>query len=805
VAAANTYPRNGAGSAPNMVQAGAPGRAGPLHFDVSAGLKRVIGRDLITNEEVAVFELVKNAFDARASNVQIRFEEQSIWIVDNGDGMTFEDLTEKWLYVAHSSKRGRVAETFREGIAERRHYAGSKGIGRFSSDGLGPALVLQTRPKDVPAGTVHRLTVDWQAFEADETRQFAKIPVAYSPLRGFDLPADLSPLSHGTVLEVRHARVNWDRGRILHLKASLAKLINPFGAATDAFGIDIIAPAESAVDQDIRALADSRTEEPVASEIVNGEVGNFIFSTLKQKTTYIEISFSRDGRNIISTLTDRGEVVFRIREPNPYGLLRKSGFTCQLFYLNQSAKTTFARRMGIPSIRFGSVFLFRNGFRVFPIGDDGTDWFGIDARKQQGYARFLGTRDVIGRLEVSGSEELFREASSRNQGLIETAAVGELRECFWEHCLKRLERYVVPVTWPDKGEKFVDDLSRLLTDSGRARVAAAVARLIDTPDVELLEYSHKLIGLLNERSDQFEESLASLRAIAGKTKDRELASRIGRAEARFEELKAAEAEAIRIAEAERAAREQAQAQAQAAQTQVAKVTESLEEERKRTLFLTSIGSLDVENVVQMHHQITIYAADLKQQVENCLAVARSGKMTTQDLLARLEQVAFLNQKVLSISKLATKANFRLESDTIEVDLANYIEDYVREGAIPFLDGVITVTVTNASREFVRRFKPMEVAIVVDNLVNNAKKAGSTEIRFHITSDKATLLIDVHDDGVGLPRNLKDPDSIFELGVSRTSGSGLGLYHVRQVLGEMGGGISIALSDRGARFLVRITR
>ena len=38
-----------------------------LHFDVSTGLKRVIGRDLITDDEVAIFELVKNSFDANAA------------------------------------------------------------------------------------------------------------------------------------------------------------------------------------------------------------------------------------------------------------------------------------------------------------------------------------------------------------------------------------------------------------------------------------------------------------------------------------------------------------------------------------------------------------------------------------------------------------------------------------------------------------------------------------------------------------------------------------------------------------------
>jgi YD repeat-containing protein len=59
--------------------------------------------------------------------------------------------------------------------------------------------------------------------------------------------------------------------------------------------------------------------------------------------------------------------------------------------------------------------------------------------------RFLGTREIIGRVDVFGSDEDFQEASSRNQGLIDTPAVRQLREAVMEKCLKRLERYVVPV------------------------------------------------------------------------------------------------------------------------------------------------------------------------------------------------------------------------------------------------------------------------------------------------------------------------------------------------------------------------
>ena len=116
-----------------------------LHFDVSTGLKRVLGRELITNDEVAIFEMVKNSFDAKARTVYLHVDADSITIADDGSGMTFEDLQNKWLFVAYSAKRIGNGEEFRDRAAERKQYAGNKGIGRFSSDRLGERLVLQTR------------------------------------------------------------------------------------------------------------------------------------------------------------------------------------------------------------------------------------------------------------------------------------------------------------------------------------------------------------------------------------------------------------------------------------------------------------------------------------------------------------------------------------------------------------------------------------------------------------------------------------------------------------------------------------
>ena len=780
-----------------------------LHFDVSTGLKRVLGRELITDDEVAIFELVKNSFDAGADTVNLYFGEDNVVVADNGSGMSFDDLKEKWLFVAYSSKReDGSGKDFRHVAAERGYLAGSKGIGRFSSDRLGKEVILQTRPEPEKTKSVHRLTVDWQRFEKDNKEHFEKVPVTYSARDAFELPDELRKfgmsLKHGTVIEVQKLRRLWDRTRLLALKLSLAKLINPFGDKGDRFSILITAPGEEPGDKQVKAKASKAGEEPLSREIVNGRVGNFIFSALQEKTTFIRVSIE-DG-HINTSLTDRGELIYRIREPNPYKHLDQSGFRCDIYYLNQSAKVTFARRVGLPSVQFGSVFLFRNGFRVYPIGEDEDDWFGFNRRKQQGYARFLGTREIIGRVDVHGSDQDFQEASSRNQGLIDTPAVQQLHKAVMDYCLKRLEKYVVPVSWVDKADANTDDLSRLLTDPGRARVSAVVANLVDNEHIELLEYSKRLVDLLNERSSEFEASLVSLRSIAEKTGDKRLLAKLDVAEKRFEELKKSEAEARQVADREREAAQAATQRAETAESTAAQAKSEAETERRRAHFLESAVSLDTATILNLHHQVTIYAVDIAQQIENLLSETAGKTMVPRDtMLKAIEQMAFLNRKVLAITRFAAKANFKLDSERIETDLAAFIADYIEQIARVSGSARLRIQVQNTHPGLRLRFNPIDASIIVDNLISNSKRAKASWIKFELSVlDRNGLLIRVSDNGRGIAAGT-NKKRIFEMGYTTTQGSGLGLYHVRQVLGEMGGSIELedGSAEKGTTFLIKL--
>ena len=142
------------------------------YFKISSGLKNLIGSELITDNFVAVFELVKNSFDAKASEVKIIFDNiysdnAKIIIQDNGKGMDYDDLINKWLFVAYSAKRDGTEDSNKQ----INYYAGAKGVGRFSCDRLGRYLNLVTI-KDKQNAQIENLFVDWKTTDANEGKIF---------------------------------------------------------------------------------------------------------------------------------------------------------------------------------------------------------------------------------------------------------------------------------------------------------------------------------------------------------------------------------------------------------------------------------------------------------------------------------------------------------------------------------------------------------------------------------------------------------------------------------------------------------
>ena len=748
-------------------------------FKVSTALKDLVGRDLIANDLVAVFELVKNSFDAHATAVQLQFENDKIVIIDNGKGMSQADIINKWLFLGYSAKRdGTEDEGYRDQITSRkRKYAGAKGVGRFSCDRLGERLLLCSCAEKKP---VQILEIDWTRYEKDPKQEFSKIEFNLNEEKDFPDSIWLNSLSDrgtGTVLEIKGLRSKWDREKLQNLKRELSKLINPFAVDGTGFKIMVIAKAEEDADEKDKNKNKNRLR---LKTIVNGEVKNEILDVLKMKTTSINIAIKEEGKVIETILQDRGELIYQIKEANPYDKLISINLNVKIYYLNRSARSTFTRRMGLSSAEFGSIFLYRNGFRIFPIGQENDDFFDLARRKQQGNRRYLGTRDIMGRVEINCNSNEFKEATSR-EGLIYTPEVKELIDCVISKCIRRLEKYVVDIIWKDSLDNKVSDLSRMMQDENSALIGELVSKLSAAKGVQLIDYNPDLVRIVDEKSTGIETSLIAMKLLAEKTGNKFLLKRVAFVSAKLKKLEASEDEARKL-------ERQAEKRATVAEGK-------FEEERKHNLFLMAAASLDQDTILNLHHQILMYASDANNGLMRIMRKLR--KNTTihkEEWFDILGNISFRLSQIMTAARFATKSQYKHQSTEAEADLTVYIHDYITTISALWAPQGITVDVkSDGIKSSMRRFRPIEVGIVIDNLVSNAAKAHATRISFILEvslSPKQELSVVVADDGTGWPQSFNPVARVFEKGVTTTEGSGLGLYHVKQVIERLGGIIEV---------------
>ncbi len=760
-----------------------------IRFKISSGLKNLIGRELITDELIAIFELVKNSFDAHATTVTLTFENlldvenSKITITDNGKGMSYDDLINKWLFVAYSAKREGVEDSgeYRDKINSKRLYAGAKGVGRFSCDRLGAKLNLTTI-KDAKNAKIENILVDWADFEGDAKKQFVDVDVRHQTLQ-----KNFHKMKHGTVLEITGLRDAWDRTRLLKLKQSLAKLINPNqGNDSSGFSIIISVPEEK--------KSDAGTAD---REKVNGPVKNFLFETLGLKTTQIVTEISEDGKLIITTLKDRGRLIYKITENSPFQETLHD-IKIHLFQLNRKAKGNFTKMMGMEPIKYGSIFLYKSGFRVYPFGDDEEDLLGIDRRKQQGYNRFLGTRDLIGRIEINGHNENLKETTSRDGGLIKNKNYHSLVEYFYDYGLKRLEKYVVDVIkWGD--EYKISGLDRtapaLKPEDVRTQIADIVANLTNTKGIVNLEYDKDFLNIISDSQEKSLPKIAkNFARIAEESGNKTLQKEAGRVVAQVKELLAAKAEAEK---GEEVAHKRASA-----------VEQKLEEEISEKLFAKAALSTDTKDVLVLQHQIDKSTDSIKRNVDNLL-VAIKKKASKKEVLGLIERISLEAGKISAISQFVTKANFNLKVAEISADLVSFVKEYIQNVYREYPTTKINRpymnfrVITNGAK-FLYKFRPLEIIIIIDNLFSNSMKAGARNITVSLAASKDDgLEITVKDDGKGIER--RNLSKIFDLGFTTTNGSGLGLYHVKQIVEKMKGHVIAEPMPKGAELKINLRK
>lgn len=770
-----------------------------LQFKISSALKDLIGRDLIINDNVAIFELIKNSYDAYAENVEIVFEENKIIISDNGKGMSYDDLINKWLFLAYSEKKDSVENraedrkhSYRDNI--NRHFAGAKGVGRFSCDRLGEKLVLTTCSKK--NNTVERISVNWADFEKDQKEEFVNIRVNHETLKNnITFPENQHT---GTILEITNLRNKWDRTKLLILKNSLEKLINPFSETTH-FSIEIICNREKSTDLD---LMEKNIHD---RNIVNGIIKNTITKIITLKTTKIEVKVNKDY--IETSLIDRDIEIYKIREKNIFSKL--NNVEINLYFLNTAAKRTFTIEMGLQPVKYGSVFLFRNGFRILPFGDENDDSWGINRRTQQGYNRTLGTRDLFGRVDIHTDRiDEFKEVSSRDGGLIQSETTIQLFRLF-EITHRRLERYVTGVLWGEgflkreyfkekleveknrealRKDKDLDSPDYIMTSCLGSKVdfIQLIKTLICDKNIEVLSYNQKLADVFSEPTfikTTNPQIILDLKKIAQKTGDIELLDLIQKTQNNIiqmqnEKLKAekrADEAIIQLQQANKKT-EQAQYEAQIA-IQKQKETELYNKRlENENLFLQTDVNSDVQQLTSLQHTITHTSNTIEVKLKKAMDCVQQKDL--ENLFNILNEIFILNQRIQTVSGLVSKVNFDTKASKIKKDFIKFVNDYVSIYCTTNYS-MVKFHVEKTNIVWNTRFEPIKIIIIIDNLISNSLKADAQNISINWSETDNEILLNFMDDGIGIKE--KNIPFIFNYRFTTTDGGGLGLFHVKNIM------------------------
>lgn len=781
-----------------------------LQFKISSALKNIIGRDLITDDFIAVFELVKNSYDAHSTRVDVIFENiysenGKIIIKDDGKGMSYEDLLDKWLFVARSSKKEGDEENsyknYRDKIKVKRAYAGAKGIGRFSCDRLGSELYLETL-KDEQNAKVEALVTDWSKFEEDSNKEFMHISVLHETL-----PKSSHNLGSGTVLEISNLHSEWNRKKFEDLKDSLARLINPSAIeANDSFKIFLTVPDEISGDsvqkkKNFRKFQKGDLEESEVSyfKIINGEIKNPIFETLQLKTSYIESSIATD--TITTTLYEGGDMVYKIEEENTFSTLANIHYS--LFFMNRSAKSTFSRRMGVQPVEYGHILVYKNGLRVYPYGERGEDPFKMDVRKSQGYKRNLGTREVLGYISIQGENDNLKETSTRGDGLIKTSSYFDLEKHFYE-TLKKLEKYTIDITdWGNflSEDDYININASFVKNEGtknekvfdvNENLSQLISSISNSKSVIKFEVSPNILQILDSKSEKSahgELKQLSQTIESGNFNSTDLKHTIQKVEKKLSDLK------IR--------KEEAEEEALKKQIENEELKTELNREIAEKLFDNSFEGREKKDLLALQHQIIHTAGSITYSLDS-LADSINKDKPKAELLDDVKAISLEIQRIVSASRFVTMAGFNTQAEKITKDLVSFVNDYVTniyQPADSFIHSKhpIKITVSQTKLKRNMKFRPFEITVILDNLFSNSRKSKATEIQLLWTKTKSHLILSFTDNGNGIPEEIAD--KIFNFRYSNTEGSGIGLYHVKSILEKYNSEIKYLSTNQRTEFQI----
>ena len=398
-----------------------------LKFTVDSALLSELGEKLVESPHIALVELVKNAYDADATSVQVKIIPRSstgpeIHVVDNGSGMTFRDVQAYWMRIATTHK---VDEQLSPRYGRPR--TGSKGIGRFSCRRLGTQLEMTTTSSGKGGFETTSISLNWQDFSPGKD---------VTEIECHGKRKNLKHADAGTQLLISgHQRDEWTKRGYDFLKRQLAVLVANRGSRRrgfepdPGFNISLQAPG---FDEEISDLRE---------KLLGAGWGDIEIKVTKRGKATCRLRALRVGEKVVTY---------------PQTMPRLAGVTARIGVMaiaREEMRNKEVLSMGnLRRIRddWGGVYIRYRGFRVFPYGEPGTDWLSIDRDRglrkgavstslqpfaarlrgvdpKRALLGLLSSHNYIGDVEIGDSAKGFELKASR-EGFVSDESIGQLKD-----------------------------------------------------------------------------------------------------------------------------------------------------------------------------------------------------------------------------------------------------------------------------------------------------------------------------------------------------------------------------------------
>lgn len=410
-----------------------------LPFRPRARLLQLLGDQLIGTPRLAVFELVKNGYDADAQKVSVSLQglespNPTIVVEDDGDGMTLETIRDIWLVPAHDHRDVQRRELRRTRLD--RLPLGEKGLGRFAVHKLGDRIELVTRAKGSLECVVN---IDWDALIKKPFLSDVAVTVKTRA------PQHFIGDRTGTKLTISCLReTNWTRGEVRRLLRQITSISSPFSNRSDRFETELLVPEhpEWVKDlPDVQSLLDRapwwfkfRFDEGVLSWEYKflGVTGIKLEArTVKKENEVLLIAPERD-LDIYGV--DQGAKSSRPKRIAADKSIQQGiGPISGEFYVFDRDREILSKLGDSQLVQnfldeSGGVRVYRDGIRVYNYGEPGDDWLGLDLRRVNTPARNLSRNIVVGAIDLSREHSGDLTEKTNREGFVENDTYRRLRQ-----------------------------------------------------------------------------------------------------------------------------------------------------------------------------------------------------------------------------------------------------------------------------------------------------------------------------------------------------------------------------------------